>query len=80
MSIQEYWQKLPERARTELVSASHTVVSAMVVELGIQLSANQDVFTSGQFTKAGIVALVAAVVRSGLKAGVSFVASQLNKE
>lgn len=73
----DLWTKLPEGFRTELISAWHTVLSAMVVELGVQLSLNQDVLTTMAFSKSLLLAMGAAIIRSGVKAGMQFLGTFL---
>lgn len=75
-SIKNYWLQIPEKWRLEITSGSHTVIAAMVLELSIQLASQGNVIPTG---KEALIALAAALLRSGQKALVAFVIAQLKE-
>jgi hypothetical protein len=65
MFLSQWWAKIPPKWQIEITSITHTVITAMVVELGLQLSQGGSAIPTG---KEALLALGAAVLRSGVKA------------
>lgn len=66
--LSQWWGQLPASTRAEVQSVWHTFLSAALVELGVQFTTHQDVFTTVAFTKGMLLAMLAAVIRAGVKA------------
>jgi len=67
-------KKIPKSWREHIVSALNTMVSAMIVELILQLSLHQDELLSNA-GKGVAIAILAAAVRAGWKAGIALLVS-----
>lgn len=71
--LQTLWGKLSPKWQEEITSAWHTFFTASVIEIGVQWSANQATFSTGAISKELLIAIGAAVLRSGVKAVFSMV-------
>lgn len=66
--LQTLWAKIPAKWQLEIASAWHTFITAAILELGVEFTANQSAITTGDITKDALLAIGAAVIRSGVKA------------
>lgn len=74
--IKKLWNKMSIRLQKELISAGHTIVAAMVIEVGIQLNSYSDLFS---WDKTILIAISSAIIRSGWKALVTLIISKIKK-
>ena len=73
MTLKQLWAKIPTKYQAEMVSIGHTFVAASVVEAGIQYAMYGNAL---QTESSVLMAILSAVVRSGVKAVLTMLFSQ----
>ena len=74
--ILDLWNKLPEKWRYEIKSFGNTVMASSMVELGVQLSSNKELWDPTTLSKGLLLSVGIAVMRSAWKAALTFLVAE----